>query len=254
MGQRHQIFIQVPNPVKVFNMRNPIEKKRYMKMFGGRNNTVLAFHHQWLYGLSAVFNVNTVLQFVKNCKLGSYRNMFDKNTIAHAFSTPEQYVQFITDLMSIITDPNHPRGCGIEGFWCLNETEPDMRHSYDCGDNNDGITIIDALTGKYCFMNIGGDSTIEQAEPNVPLSATEYGSLYYPQSIEAIEAFLKHEEERSGEPYTEAEVKQYIYKGTTKEKRVASNIKDCKAIFKKVSKYEVLTMGEIKKIFPRLAK
>lgn len=48
MGQRHQIFIKVANPVKSFYPHDITDKMK--KLFGTKDYTILPFHNQWLFG------------------------------------------------------------------------------------------------------------------------------------------------------------------------------------------------------------
>ena len=49
MGQRHQIYIRIPNPVKYKNVPsyNKEGMKKLRQLFGNGKNTILALHHQW---------------------------------------------------------------------------------------------------------------------------------------------------------------------------------------------------------------
>jgi hypothetical protein len=250
MGQRHQVFLRVPNPVKVFknHKQTAEEKKKYLKMFGSGKYTILAFHHQWLYGLSAVSNAAQVLNFIKNSRGNEYRDVFSESIMGMEFSNADHFVQFVKMLMGIITDSEHPRGCGFERFTFLNEDEPDMRELYTHGDNNDGITIIDTETLKYCFMNIGGDSTIEMVERYKPISGEDYGKLYYPHTKVAYDEKFKKQE------YTEEDIESYVLNGKTLEEKIQGNIDSCKPVFEKIKDFQILSKGEVDKMFPKTAK
>ena len=56
MGQRLQCYIQVHNPLNnkelVENLKEKEIKHAYA-IFGKKKTSVLAFHHQWLYGMTA---------------------------------------------------------------------------------------------------------------------------------------------------------------------------------------------------------
>ncbi len=250
MGQRHQVFIRVLNPAKV--LKNHIksgDKKKYSTMFGTGEYTVLAFHHQWLYGMSAVFNLASVLNFAKSItNKKNHRNIFSENIMSYEFGTPERFVQSVQSIMELITDTKHPRGVGFERFTFLNPTEPYMREFYTNGDNNDGVTIIDLETMKYCFMNIGGDSTIEMAPRHKPISAEEYAHLYYPHTEEEAQKKFKSQE------YTQEDKERYFLKGKTMYEVLTQNKKECKYGLDKVKKFEVLTKAEVDKMFPKVAK
>jgi hypothetical protein len=75
MGQRHQLFILVNNPVKLErNYANDTDKKLARKMFGSGKHTILAIHHQWLYGRSAIYNINHIFNITEN--MNEYNNPF----------------------------------------------------------------------------------------------------------------------------------------------------------------------------------
>lgn len=96
------------------------------------------------------------------------------------------------------------------------------------GDNNDGITIIDfrGRKPKYCFMNLGsGDTTIMKAPALTPLTAEQYVRLYYPTNETWYESYEKHRVEI--------------------EKEIAKKLKP-------LSRYGVLTIAEVKAIFPEM--
>lgn len=249
MGQRHQVFLRTLNPVKVLDRRIPKEKKKeYQKKFGTGKYTVLAFHHQWLFGMSAVFNAAKVLDFAerlnKKGKKNDYYDVFSEGGMGYSFYSVEEFVQVVRNLMAIVTDPDHPRGVGIENFWLLNDEEPEMKDSYDIGDNNDGITIIDLISRKYCFMNIGGDSRVEVLPRDTPVSAKEYVRGYYPTSKEDFDAYFKVAE------YSQEDIEDE-FKDSSMEEQIAENIKFCKKGLKRMELFEVLTKSEINKIFPK---
>ena len=64
MGQRHQIFIHTLNGAKVIakDQKKKLDKERKNE-FGDNDTTVLAYHHQWLYGFSAAIQALHVLEF-----------------------------------------------------------------------------------------------------------------------------------------------------------------------------------------------
>ena len=48
MGQRHQIFVRIPNPAKTF-YGDAKAKKQLEKEFGTADTTMVAYHNQWLF-------------------------------------------------------------------------------------------------------------------------------------------------------------------------------------------------------------
>lgn len=77
--------------------------------------------------------------------------------------------------------------------YLLNAEEPWVLTRFDQGDNNDGVTIIDTLTGRYCFLNIEAQSTDEddtnatRLPSMVPQTAEQYVRTYYPAATSAPE-------------------------------------------------------------------
>ncbi len=65
MGQRHQIFVRIPNPTKYGHYNSAKEKTEAEKEFGTAETTILAYHNQWLYGRGALQNALNLLNFSK---------------------------------------------------------------------------------------------------------------------------------------------------------------------------------------------
>ena len=191
MGQRHQIFIKVLNPVKLKrNYANDTDKKLARKMFGSGKHTILAIHHQWLYGRSAVYNIKHILNLTEN--MNEYTNPFSEN---YSFDSLEQYIKEVMMLLQVQTNPLHPRGTGIERMHFLNsdcidedgkyDSKWDIRLNFTYGDNNDGISIIDTIERKYCLMNISTYEPINDVhrlKSMLPYSADDYVNCYYSES------------------------------------------------------------------------
>ncbi len=181
MGQRHQVFLIVPNPVT--NWKKSGISKELKAEFGTERTTVLAFHHQWLYGASAVTNCHNVLSWLeKNAQGPEYKNIVISNSYIDL-----DYQQLWINLMSIFREPiikKYGRSYSCEHFIYLNKEEPVMRTNYTVGDNNDGITIIDCINRKYCFMNIfeqeKGNTSVSGLPQKTPSTAGDYFSAYYP--------------------------------------------------------------------------
>ncbi len=152
MGQRHQIYVVLPN-------NHPDRQK---------GKGIIGIHHQWLYGHTAVRLAERLLKFVLVAK-GEY------NPWCSAIRRAE-------DMLSACysCDPD-------EGYYhdvhILEHGEPQDPRK---GDNNDGITVFDLrrLTGKrgsirYCFSSFGHNGLPELT----PLSAREYVRAYYPEAV-----------------------------------------------------------------------
>ena len=146
MGQRHQIFIKVNNPIKL--KRNYVSKEensKARKIFGNGKHTILAIHHQWLYGRSAVYNIGHIFDITKN--MNDYNNPFSDDYLVDSL---DSYINDVMMLLQVQTNPLHPRGTGIEKMTflnteCLDENGNyedkwgDIRLDFRNGDNNDGI-------------------------------------------------------------------------------------------------------------------
>lgn len=214
MGQRHQIFIKTLNPLKLKrSYLNDEEKKEAKKIFGSGKYTVLAFHHQWLYGYSAAVNISNVMTITNPDLIAEFQNPFDESYMVNSL---EEYINTIKTMVQMQFNPIHPRGIGIERIHFLNKDEPEMRHYFDAGDNNDGISIIDTIERKYCLMNI---------------------SSYSPEDADGIYS-LKQFEPVNADAYVNA----YYPKSKVKNKRYT----------KALSKFAILTTSEVKKIFPKM--
>ena len=149
-------------------------------------------------------------------------------------------------MMSVIqvqSNPLFPRGIGIESVHFLNEEHSDMRHHFDYGDNNDGITIVDGVSRKYCMMNIyeykaeKGERGIYTLPHKQPVSAREYMSVYYGETPETMSEYSKRDKT---EKQIIALAKKYT-KGNAKIERAINRASS-----------GVLTNKEIKKLFPKM--
>lgn len=181
MGQRHQFFIKVVNPVS----RGGDEKikKELRKIFGNGKTAIMAFHHQWLYGRAALVNVLSIFDKSHQDKI-AYNNPFD--TTCNIWDV-EGYLKDLNTLLSVQTHPLFPRGTGIELICFLNITDNEITKDFTLGDNNDGISVIDTINKTYCFANPYSQYDREDDSPSirnfdtmVVKSAKEYVEVYYP--------------------------------------------------------------------------
>jgi hypothetical protein len=218
MGQRHQVFIRVKNPIKMkyASYLKPDEIKRAKAMFGSGETTILVFHHQWLYGRSPIVKIQEIFEVTEPDEIAEYSNPFGGS---YQFDTLDEYIKAVTTMISLSFSRLSPRGIGLERYHFLNEDEPYMREFYDRGDNNDGISIIDTIERKYCLMNIHSsvdkeDNSIYRFDPYTPISGADYVNAYYP-------------------------------KGGKRE-----NAKVCKGL----TKFGLLNHKELKKLFPKIEK
>ena len=224
MGQRHQLFLKVNNPVK--NKRNyssDEDKKLMRKIFGSGKHTIIALHHQWLYGRSAVSVINHILNVTNTDTMNEYNNPFGES---YMIGSLDEYITDIMMLLQVQTDPRFPRGIGIERMTFLNseciddgkyDSRWDMRLYFNIGDNNDGISIIDTIERKYCLMNISsqeiGNTSVSNLPSMIPCSAEDYVHSYYPQ-----------------------------------QEHIRDNILSCSAL----KKYPILSIKEVSKMFPKM--
>jgi len=169
MGQRHQGFIKVKKP----------SWDKGEKTIGSHT---VGFHHQWLYGKTAVQQVRNILEF--NFKASQY----------HAFSSDDNQLgdnemeQMIFSLagMNVKYGYHH-------NVISLNDENSEWENSLkpDCQDNNDGQHFIDfTVKGKpkFCFafpfnhdIYDDNDKVIETIPMWKPISARDYFALYYSQ-------------------------------------------------------------------------
>lgn len=258
MGQRHQTFIAIWNPYKQAEralkqiskeqIRNDMafyleKKKELAKMkseFGTGAKTVLAFHHQWLYGATALAIAYNFMNFLSEIEDDRHSNPFNKDFGMDAKSK----VELVTNILRVhrFIPGFTGRKTGFENFHYLNVEEPEMREDPLCGDNNDGITIIDTTTGKYCFMNIGyGDSNIMKAKKKTPLSANEYLKCYYPESLADEDKEEKKEFKKLSEEKQEEKLKVY-----------AQNVEHHNKARELFKDFGVLSLDELSDIFPKV--
>ena len=248
MGQRHQIFIRVANPAK---FAYPEQKAELEKEFGKGDTTVLVFHNQWLYGRSALSNALNVLKFAAQFSVqekttkdgdGGYSNpMSPKFINSYLFGGAEKWVNTIAFIMNFNPVSTSWRNAGVDTSIYIGKSDIEIRNDFTRGDNNDGITIIDTINNKYCFMNIF-DFEFEPEVAGIyslpvlqPLDARRYVAAYYGETIATCEA--SHIEDI---PTLEG-----------KEKVVNQHAKINAKLANKFKKFEVLTIPEIKEIFPK---
>jgi hypothetical protein len=263
MGQRHQIYIRIPNPMK--NKEFAKDMKCYdsdgkqfahaKRFFGSGETSILAFHHQWLYGMTAAAVCYKIMQEairsdhplhifskeIANCPdLVHYTRDKDK---VDGYKDLVQAILFIQDNLQFAE--NGAR-YGIQNAFftneeCYNEKGEkdfgDCREDFRIGDNNDGIMIIDCITKKYCFMNIGfGDSTVKKLPPLVPVSAGRYVRAYYPTTGKSLGSYTKKEECENDQIKIQ--------------KRLENNNKKVEFVIEQFKMFKVLSLKEVAEIFP----
>jgi hypothetical protein len=245
MGQRHQIFIKTINPYHAaFDKKKKAELK---KMFGTNKTTVFVFHNQWLYGRSALLSALNVLEFndgltSKERRMGNvsaYNNPFTADAIrVKSFDHIKTVMEAV---LNLVREDNDYRGKGWLGSFLINDIDPELRESFDEGDNNDGVTIIDAIENKYCFMNI---SDYERGR-RLGHNSRDLSYLKPSTGKQYVEAY---------NPSTKAKAKCSFYgKEAIKEGEFESFVKETRAtnngLVKRLKKFDVLTEAELRKIF-----
>ena len=71
MGQRHQLFIRIENPLKKETLKGAITKSEKSRIkeaelyFGKGKYSIIPFHHQWLFGATAVSILMKILKETK---------------------------------------------------------------------------------------------------------------------------------------------------------------------------------------------
>lgn len=151
MGQRHQVYVRLPETRK-----GP--------------SRVVGIHHQWLYGHSAVRSLGRFIKFIKAQDSFYADSLIQEsgesilNSI-YSIEIETGYYHRVHQLYAECEDPNR-------------------------GDNNDGITIIDLKdrkNPKYCFMSLHHlecDKTTSDGIVNYkPMSGFDYFSAYYPNGL-----------------------------------------------------------------------
>jgi len=239
MGQRHQLFVKIKNPLKQERITFEGEDlKRANKIFGKGKFSVLAFHHQWLYGKSAAVNV---IETLKKCNPETAAS-YSPFAVDGWYQDLDRWLNQVTAIISVQTSELHPRGIGYEGFSFLNESEPDMRSHCDYGDNNDGITIIDAVEQKYCMMNMCDEDheyiSIYNLPKLYPADTRAYLKLYYPETVTGAEDVYAYRK----------------FDGAKIRELVKENIQNNGEVSAITNKFDVLTIAELKKIFPAMRK
>jgi hypothetical protein len=179
MGQRHQIYVKFPG----------YGEKGKAKPTDG----IAGFHHQWLYGMTAVNSLARVLKFYINSTDEDKDMQYGPLHSNTAYGL-KRHSEVIRALYSVDVE---------DGYWhfvhsFLEEQDDYADRAKDYkppsevldprnGDNNDGITIIDVSHGdfRYCFMNIGHlEGEVECKTSLKPMTAAEYLLHYYPKFMQ----------------------------------------------------------------------
>ena len=177
-----------------------------------RASKLIGIHHHWLYGQGAVILLRNFLEFC------------EKNNEAHFGDTRVfKYGHHPEEMLASVYTSDRTLGYYSGSVHALEDLQDCDPRDFD---NNDGIAIMDLNSMKYCFMFL---------EPKPPekeltiLSAHNYLVSYYPD-------------------YLNTKVKDKDGKMTSGKKAfhlVRKAIKD-------LEQYEILSVQEVKAIFPML--
>ncbi len=212
MGQRHQLYIRIK---------------------GKSGPIMLGYHHQWLFGKTAMQTLERVLTFASASLEDKYSPLNEPYDNGYSASNALESV--------ISTDYKtgyHHGVCAFQHQRLDSDNSPDVLQNPMLGDNNNGITIVD-LTGdkpKYCFMSLthleclDGVPSCFEVENLVPIDAETWINLHYPK-----------------------DTKNVYYKDWPKAELVA-HAKERTRLVKALSKYKALTQAEVKKMFPKMFK
>ena len=158
MGQRHQIYIRLPKIY--FNEDNP----------NNRDAKTIGFHHQWLYGATALEVLDNFLKVYDKHIQDQYACLSERGD----HRTAEIFIEHILSVL--------PNSGSYERLHNLSDTSAVENPHH--GDNNDGITIIDIeqpRLPRYAFASL--DHTEGRTSlPEGIYNAREYLSSYYHES------------------------------------------------------------------------
>jgi hypothetical protein len=247
MGQRHQIFIKVANPTL-----NGINTKGYHeteleKAFGKEETTILAYHNNWLFGRSALQNALNVLQhasqFTPKQKLG--QGFGGTQSPLCARYAEQRTIDSLVTAIGFIMGYNPKNlgflNAGLSDSTFLNVREPATRTDFTLGDNNDGITVIDAIENKYCFMNI------YKSGKTLEFNVTDLPTLVPANALDYVRAYYGETEETCN-PYYMGDLTE-----TEKTEKLAEFAAQNKLQAEQFEPYGLLSVDELSAMFPKMA-
>jgi hypothetical protein len=167
MGQRHQIF------VKSYTTERDLE------------SFTAAFHHQWLYGGTAIQQLRNMLEFNKNVGIhGQLNGKYTQLSSNENMLTPNDIIKIVDNCFSMNVAVGYHSTMMSLNEEAAKYDENSLRPDYQ--DNNDGQTFVD-FTGdkiKYCFTFPFDKEEDEEDETLAakcwePLSARDYVKHYY---------------------------------------------------------------------------
>lgn len=268
MGQRFQAYIRIENPLhKAKNsgdIWNDEDKKKAELYFGKKKFSVIPFHHQWLYGLTAAGVLVKIMKEVLRAKGEShpfspelknipYRQDYNKlpgyglvELIQALFNTSDLDVSEIGGRFGV------ERTCyiGDEHFdyekGSVNRKWANQQERCDMGDNNDGIMIIDVATKKHCFMNLfetdrkEGKGSVYSLPQLEPVSVIDYVRAYYPTEKSKLSSYVKKDQCGNDN----AKIQEVLDENREIIRQLTEIVKD----------YQVLSLEEVKAMFPKTYK
>jgi hypothetical protein len=257
MGQRHQIFLNVPNPRKILR-EDKSDDSGFKQFHHSKRTVILPFHNQWLYGRRAPLSALRVLShsslFSRFEMLGNAGERFRMThspftVMGIKYSEYEDVIGYAKEVENLLNYEWNGEFIDIEGVGRVSRSWMEgvgdkkeynkVSEAFDMGDNNDGITIIDTITNKYCFMNISSyevdelTNSVLDLKPYTPVSAREYMKAYYGETPDTINTY-------------------YVTEDNTAEDVAKRNKLDNEHIDKYFKDFEVLTLDEISKMFPKM--
>lgn len=165
MGQRHQIYCKIPYEFQQMKDYDFNEASKGEKV----PNDIVALHHQWLYGFGPLLKLKQFLDFFNKGIKNPYfvfgkDGLYQRGNVENALQS----------LYSLDFDTGDYSGLSIL-------TNMEAKNPL-CGDNNDGISIIDVSDSenpKYAFMHFADWRGVERLKP---LTAEQYVRSYYNES------------------------------------------------------------------------
>jgi hypothetical protein len=249
MGQRVQILVSIPNPVKHIIFSNKAEKQKAIEMLGNGKTTILSFHNQWLFGRSSLQQCLALLEFANNFTKkdllspnGGLYNVPFSVTGFNTYNTIEKITKAIAFIMNFRPKNTEWLAAGIGSSWFVGSDEYDieLREDFTRGDNNYGVIIVDMINKKYCFTNPYSKSREKKYDVrNLPMckpfDAHSYVKCYYGETVKTINPF-------------------YL-QNKTKEQQlelVKENQKINGELANQFKGFKVLTLEELDMMFPKM--
>ena len=271
MGQRSQQYIILPNIGKAWskrmNLDNPEHKnwkdklpefvsasekyEKWKNLFGEKDTITVGFHNQWLYNRSHAFIAAKLLFAAKVFNKDGYKRnplnleKWEEDSYIDGFDSndPFSVIKWLKNFMCNAFFDDSKLGDytrhGIERFHFLNAEDEITGEDFTCGDNNDGVLIVDFSKIAYCFVNINNYGSL----PNlVPVDVKSYVCSYSPESISEIsQEDIDYETKQNGKTLADLE------------KKCKADSKINKLFFKKFKKeYKLLTTEDLIESFPVL--